>query len=199
MSLIQLIENNAEISDIASFLDGLSAEKRLEETRTLTKKQQEALYQKAQSSPPLTLDDFVPTTQPCKEVIHHGRNTLPLPAAIKLFEKRFCRPTTRENALFGYNEGITRGLIGPGYFVAKPCTEQWKELGSVVIDYFEVPEEAVVSTWPKVKANHQGLQVLVYHKTRDFMRRVSTHVSIGAAYKNDKPLGHYFILCREDS
>ena len=199
MSLIELIENNTEISEISSYLDGLDHVKRLEETRSLSKKQQELLYQKAEESPLLTLEDFVPTSTPCSEVIHYGRNTLPLPSPVKLFEKRFCRPNKRENALFGYNEGITRSLIGPGYFVAKPCTEQWKDLGSVVIDYFEVPDEDVVSSWPKVKANHQGLQVLVYHKTRDFMRKVSIHVSIGAAYKNDKPLGHYFILCRDDS
>ena len=30
------------------------------------------------------------------------------------------------------------------------------------------------------------------------MRRVSQHVSIGAAYKGEKPLDHYFTLCRED-
>jgi hypothetical protein len=25
---------------------------------------------------------------------------------------------------------------------------------------------------------------------------VSTHVSIGAAFKRDRPLDHYFVLCR---
>jgi hypothetical protein len=28
------------------------------------------------------------------------------------------------------------------------------------------------------------------------MRRVSAHVSIGAAFKRERPLDHYFILCR---
>jgi hypothetical protein len=47
-----------------------------------------------------------------------------------------------------------------------------------------------------VVPNEKGLQRNVYHQTRDFLRRVSSHVSIGAAYKNDDPLDHYFILCR---
>ena len=45
--------------------------------------------------------------------------------------------------------------------------------------------------------NTQGLQRFVYHRTRDFMRGVSAHVSIGAAYKVEKSLDHYFVLVRE--
>jgi hypothetical protein len=198
MSLSKMIENNAKFSEIAVFLDEISAEDRLQESRTLSRALQRSLYEIAKEATPLTLNDFVPSQEPCVEVIHYGRNTLPLPSSLKLFEKRFCRPKSREEALFGYNEGATRALIGPGYFVAKPCTEEWSELGSVVIDYFEVPAEDVVEGWPKVKRNNQGLQYLVYHQTRDFMRKVSKHITIGAAYKKDKPLGHYFILCRND-
>lgn len=199
MSLLKMIQNKAEISKIADFLDNLSHTKRREETRTLSRKNQEWLYQQAKESEPLQLKDFVPTEEPNIEVIHYGRNTLPLPSSLKLFEKRFCRPQQRTEALYGYNEGLTRPLIGPGYFVAKSCPPEWEELGSIVIDYFEVPNEPVVIGWPKIKRNNQGLQFLVYHQTRDFMRRVSSHVTIGAAYKKDKPLGHYFILCRNES
>jgi hypothetical protein len=39
--------------------------------------------------------------------------------------------------------------------------------------------------------------MFVYNNTRDFMRRVSQHVSIGTAYKGDKALGAWFVLCRE--
>ncbi|MAA78456.1 MAG: hypothetical protein CL916_04290 [Deltaproteobacteria bacterium] len=199
MSLLKMIQNEAEILKIASFLDSLSHTKRLAETRTLSRQNQEWLYQQAKTNEPLHLEAFVPTKTPNVEVIHYGRNTLPLPNALKLFEKRFCRPDKRENVLYGYNEGMTRPLIGPGYFVAKPCPTEWQNLGSIVIDYFEVPDEPVVEGWPRIKKNNQGLQFLVYHQTRDFMRRVSSHVTIGAAYKKDKPLGHYFILCRNES
>ena len=50
--------------------------------------------------------------------------------------------------------------------------------------------------WPRVVDNHWRLQRFVYDETRDFMRSVSAHVSIGAAYKREKPLDHYFVLCR---
>jgi hypothetical protein len=30
------------------------------------------------------------------------------------------------------------------------------------------------------------------------MRRLSRHVTIGAAYKGERPLDHYFVLVRED-
>ena len=35
-------------------------------------------------------------------------------------------------------------------------------------------------------------------QTRDFIRGVSEHVSIGAAYKKEKAMGVHFILCRDD-
>ena len=56
-----------------------------------------------------------------------------------------------------------------------------------------VPEEVGTSS----NANG-GTAFLVYHKTRDFMRGVSKHVSIGAAYKKEKPMGQFFILNRKD-
>jgi hypothetical protein len=44
--------------------------------------------------------------------------------------------------------------------------------------------------------NDWRLSRLVYHQTRDFLRRVSRDVSIGAAFKRERPLDHYFVLCR---
>ena len=136
------------------------------------------------------------------EVIHHGRNTLPLPTPFRLFQKRFCRPVGGEpGRLFGYNEGAARGFIGPGCFVAIPTEGReaaWVERGPVVIDYFQVPDGEVSAGWPKVVPNTRGLQFFIYNKTRDFMRKVSEHVSIGAAYKVEKSLGQFFILVRED-
>ena len=111
---------------------------------------------------------------------------------------RFARPEDGSARLFGYNEGATRAWIGPGFFVAVPTAGNaaWEERGAVVIDYFQVPDGPVPAGWPAVKRNDQGLQVLVYNGTRDFMRRVSREVSIGTAYKGEKKLDHYFTLCR---
>jgi hypothetical protein len=198
--LTNLIQGG-EIESIANYLDQLSASDRLAETRTLNRAQQRELYTLAEKAPPITLEHFVPTDRSdLSEVIHYGRNTLPLPGGLKLFEKRFCRPKSDVNRLYGYNEGSTRALIGPGYFVARSTSGQseWEARGALVVDYFQIPEGDVVQGWPTVVPNTRGIQYFVYNKTRDFMRRVSNHVSIGAAYKVEKALGHYFILCRED-
>ncbi|MEC8380825.1 MAG: hypothetical protein VXZ96_10915 [Myxococcota bacterium] len=201
-TLAEYIEKDTPIDEVGEFLDSLDHATRLAETQTLNRSQQRRLYDAAAQSQPLELAHFVPSDRADQtEVIHYGRNTLPLPSGLKRFEKRFCRPTDSSEQLFGYNEGATRKLIGPGYFVMHSTKDkpEWAKRGSLVVDYFQVPSSSVVSDWPKVVPNHKGLQVLVYHKTRDFMRGVSQHVSIGAAYKVEKPLGHYFILCRSDS
>jgi len=129
------------------------------------------------------------------EVIHDGLNTLALPHSLRRFQKRFCRPAVPGAAeLFGYNEGPLRRVIGPGYFVAsRPMDDAH---GGVMVDYFRVPEGEVADGWPPIVPNRKGLQRFVYDQTRDFLRRVCTHVSIGAAFKQDKPLDHYFVLSR---
>lgn len=194
----------AAIDAIAAFLDGLSHEERLAATRTLGRKEQRLLYGKAAAAPPVSLDAFVPKEAGAlAQVIHHGRNTLPLPGKHRLFQKRFCRPESesgsRHPRLFGYNEAPSKGLLGPGYFVAVETAgePEWEARGAVVVDYFQVPDGPVPAGWPRVVPNTEGLQFFVYNKTRDFMRRISSHVTIGAAYKKEKSLDHYFILCRE--
>jgi hypothetical protein len=200
-SLRDAIRGGSPLDALASLLDGLSHEARLAETRTLGRDDQRQLYRLAAAAPPLGLDDFVPASaRPRQEIIHHGRNTLPLPGPLRLFQKRFCRPDAGEGRLFGYNESPFKSTIGPGFFVAVPTAgnEAWEERGAVVVDYFQIPDGPVAEGWPRVVPNTRGLQRFVYHRTRDFMRRVSRHVTIGAAYKVEKSLDHYFILCRED-
>lgn len=201
MSLASLLaQPSPSLADIAAFLDAADFDTQLAETRTLGRAQQRKLYELAAEADPLTLDDFVGAdVAPLQPVRHHGTNTLPLPGAFRQFEKRFCRPESGGDRLFGYNHGATEGIIGPGYFVTIPTADhpEWVDRGAIVVDYFQVPDEPVVSGWPTVKPNSAGLQRLVYYQTRDFMRRVSSHVTIGAAYKVEKPLGHFFTLVRQ--
>ena len=200
MEFLELVEDEASrIEAIAEWLDAASPEERLVATRTLSRKAQRTLYGKAETA--MSLEDLVPSGRGDREqVIHHGWNTLPFPSSQRRFQKRFCRPAGESERLFGYNEAPARWLIGPGYFVT--CTTEgtvsWEERGGLVVDYFQVPDAPVVEGWPKVKANSKGLQFFVYHRTRDFMRKVSAHVSVGAAYKSENSLDHYFMLCRED-
>ncbi len=183
---------------LAAHLDSQSHAQRLRQVRGLCRCSQSRLWERVAAAPPLDLAFFVPEVLPDQqEVRHHGRNTLPL---FRNFEKRFCRPAGETGRLFGYNEGVTRAALGPGYFVVHPTAgnADWASRGAVVVDYYEVPDAPVAPGWPAVVDNSVGGQRLVYNGTRDFMRRVSAHVSIGRAYKGELRLPSYFVLCRED-
>jgi hypothetical protein len=196
--LTALIDDpHAGVDAIGRYLDELDSDARLHEVGALGRSRQRTLYDKAAHAPPIDFAHFVGDAGIREEVIHEGTNTLPLPPALRRFQKRFCRPD-RGDRLFGYNEGPTRRVIGPGYFVAIPTADRpaWSARGAVVVDYFQVPDGDVAASWPPVVDNHWRLQRFVYEATRDFMRRVSAHVSIGAAFKRERPLDHYFVLCR---
>ena len=192
-------DDTVSIEKIAEHLDRMTEPDRRAAVDALGRGDQRQLYRKAADAPPIDLEHFVPDEiGEVDPVTHLGKNTLPLPSSHRRFQKRFCRPDDQSARLFGYNEAPSRGLIGPGYFVALTTEEvpAWQLRGGVVIDYYQVPDGPVVEGWPQVVPNTQGLQRFVYNGTRDFMRRVSDHVSIGAAYKGEKALDHYFILCR---
>jgi hypothetical protein len=202
-TLIDLVDDaHTGIAAIEAHLDGLDSKARWREVKRLDRAHQRALYEKAAHARPIDLAHLVGDARPREEVIHDGLNTLPIPAAWKRFQKRFCRPAdSRVARLFGYNEGPTRRVIGPGFFVALPTADrpQWSARGGIVVDYFQVPDGAVAEGWPEVVANDWRLQRFVYDQTRDFLRRVSRHVSIGAAFKRERPLDHYFVLCRREA
>ena len=194
MSLSKLILEETSLSDIAAWLDEQTPENRLNETRSLNKSQQRTLFEKCKDTQPLTVEYFCGDVN--QEIIHEGKNSLP---AFTLFQKRFVR--LDDDRVIGYNHASTMSLIGPGYFVLKETkdTPEWIEHGSVVVDYYEVLDgnTAIPTSWPKIKGNHQGLQMFVYNNMHDFMRKVSTHVSIGSAFKKGKSIDSYFLLCRQ--
>lgn len=197
--LTNLVDDpHAGVDEIGSYLDRLDATARWDEVGALGRARQRTLFDKAAHSRAIDFAHFVGDAPARQEVIHDGVNTLPVLPALRRFQKRFCRPTGAGARLFGYNEGPTRRLIGPGYFVAIPTADRpaWSARGAVVVDYFQIPDGDVAEGWPRVVDNHWRLQRFVYEATRDFMRRVSTHVSIGAAFKRERPLDHYFVLCR---
>jgi hypothetical protein len=192
-------DERADIAAIAGYLDGLGGDERWREVSGLGRSAQRMLYEKAAHAEPIDLAHFVGAAGAREEVVHDGVNTLPLPRPLRRFQKRFCRPEgDAERRLFGYNEGPTRRVIGPGFFVAVPTAPRpaWSARGAIVVDYFQVPDGPVADSWPRVVDNSWRLQRFVYFETRDFMRRVSQHVSIGAAFKRERPLDHYFVLAR---
>jgi hypothetical protein len=197
-----LADPTAPMAAISALLDDASPADRRAALFSLNGKQQSALYDRAAQSPTLTLADLVPPSlSPKQEVVHFGQNTLPV---FRAFEKRMCRAASGD-AIYGYNEGFTRRFIGPGYFVAVATgtandgAPTWRERGGVVVDYFRVPDGngVVVDGWPAVVPNERGLQRFVFRGMRDYLRKVSTHASIGAAYQGEKSFNSWFVLVRD--
>lgn len=194
-----LRDDRAPMTDISRLLDEASADARRAALFSLSRAQQQALYERAAQSAPLTLDDLVPSPVPRVAVVHHGKNSLPI---FRRFEKQMCR-ADEGRRLFGFNEGFTRRFIGPGYFVAVETgsaadgAPSWRERGGIVVDYFRVPAAAVAPGWPAVVDNSVGLQRFVFRGMRDYLRRVSAHASIGAAFKGETPFHSWFVLCRD--
>ena len=202
MQLTELLERQVtRIAEITEWFADRPFLERREALFGLDRAGQRRLYAVAAQAEAIDLADLVPgTTADRTEVRHHGRNTLPVLKSFRTFEKRFCRPSDGTARLFGYNEGASVKWFGPGYFVAYTARENpvWTARGDVVVDYFQVPDQAVVETWPPVIPNEKGLQRLVFSGTRDFLRRVTDGVTIGAAYKGERALDHYFVLVRDD-
>ena len=217
MTLRELISQRARISEVASYLDALSDDVRILEANSLPRRAQALLFDMAADAPPLRLTHFVPDDVPAQRAVHHpGRNTVPVPTYFKHFQKRFAKSARPDHAGLagGYNHS-NAFFIRPGYFVAyetdgahvppdkSAVQKEWYARGPVVIDYFLVPEGwALPEGWPRVVPNSVGLQRLVYHRTRDFMRGVSRHVSIGRAAtedrRDDRNLDFWFTLVREE-
>ncbi len=181
-----------DIDRLAAALDAMAEVDRVALVRTWDGKFQRRLWD-ACARGKTTLADFVPPgTPPGVAIIHAGRNSLPV---FKTFEKHFCVAADRPDALYGYNEGATRALIGPGYYVAR----EFPERGEVGVDYMQVPPEdsKLPAGWPSIKSNESGLQRFVYANMIDYMRKVSAHVTIGRAYKGGTvELPHTFLLVR---
>ncbi|MBX3276047.1 MAG: hypothetical protein KF729_37695 [Sandaracinaceae bacterium] len=202
--LSSLIRGEASIADIAAYLDGLDAAPRAAEANALARAEQARLFDKAADAPPIGVEHFVPRGLPDLTPVHHpGRNTIMTLPYFQRFEKRFARAADGSGRLFGYNAS-NAWFVTPGYFVAYETREHasWAERGGVVVDYHQVPDADVPAGWPRVVDNGKGLQRLVYHLTRDFMRQVSRHVSIGRASREDERgdrlLDYWFTLCRQD-
>jgi hypothetical protein len=200
-SLRALLRNpSAPMAEVSALLDGADGAARRDALFSLSGREQQALYERAAASAPLTLEDLVPKGVPAlTPVIHAGKNSLPV---FREFEKRMCRPDDGTARVYGYNEGFTRAFIGPGYFVAYPTglatdlAPGWASRGGVVVDYFQVPQTPVVAGWPRVMPNERGLQRFVFRGMRDYLRKVSRHASIGAAWRGEVNFNSWFVLCR---
>jgi hypothetical protein len=198
-SVNQYFENGVcKFPELSAYFDGLDQDARIKEALSLNASQQKMLWEGAKGSEKLDLDYFVPpNVEPLKEVVHWGKNSLPV---FSLFKKVMCR-ASNSSAVGGYNVASTGWLVGNGYFVTRETSEGEADNQGVVVDYLQAPTEKVEG-WPKIKMCDEKLGRFVYAGNYDYMRRVSKHVSIGRAKKakapNDKWMPNWFVLCRED-
>ena len=179
---------------VAAHLDALSHGQRVAAIEEIDASQQKALWAASKGFAKITIENIVPSNlPPMREVIHWGRNTLPI---FKLFQKRFCRPddpaAARAGELWGYNEQTFGLFTGPGYFVAYDLPG-----GEVLVDYTRLPPRGA-DGWPEVIPNSARLSRFIYNGTKDTLRGVSRHVTIGRAARDGKDMPNWFVLCRED-
>jgi len=180
--------------EVARCLDDMTHAERVRAIRAAGRAEQRRLYEAARGFRSLALTDMVAPEVPALATVrHYGKNTLP---AFTHFEKRFCRPADadpqRPDRLYGFNEGPTRRLVGPGYFVLRPDPAH----GELLVDYNLVPPERP-RDWPGLRRNEVGLSRFVYGYMIDTLRGVSRHVTIGSAARKGRDLGSWFLLCRE--
>jgi hypothetical protein len=182
------------VARISSSLDEMDAASRLWTVLSIKPAEQRTLWELFKDQAP-DADFFVPSgLDPLVEVIHHGKNTLP---THNFFQKRFCRADDDSGDLYGYNHQSWSGITGPGYFVAHSSEDEKDAPSAYVIDYTRIPPKKADS-WPKILPNEAKLGRFVYAGMKDYMRKVSEHVSIGRAHKGGKAMNAWFILCRED-
>lgn len=194
MDVTILLEPKIDLERLAEVLDGLGHEGRVHATRTWTRKQKKALFEAAKGFKPIDLDFLVPSSVGnLVEVIHEGHNTLPL---FSHFQKRFVRLDPGEDfPVGGYNHQSMQAFTGPGYFgVTKG---EGEHEGELVIDYAKIPKNKPES-WPEIRKNDGLIGGIVNGGMVDYLRALSTHVSIGVAYKNGKHRGQWFALVRKD-
>jgi hypothetical protein len=196
MDLRNLIDTHLDVARLSIDLDDLGHFGRLWSVRQWTRRQMATLWEALLDFRPTTLDDFVPAaTAPLVEVIHYGKNSLPMATR---FEKRFCRPQTAgEAALVGFNAQSFSALTGPGYFVAHPATSD-AGVAEVAFDYTVTATEKVPS-WPPIQPSSRYLGRWVYAGSVDIVRALSTHVTIGRVRQNGTWKDTWFVLVRQDT
>jgi hypothetical protein len=185
-----LAEPAIDVAALGRWLDGLDEASRVAATVSMTPREQARLFDAAQGVRALSLDHFVPQGVPPLETVRHaGKNSIKV---ISRFEKRFCRPEPDAMVLWGYNESpwAVQRVAGPGYFVCYAIGA-----GEALIDYCEVPP-GKPDAWPAVVSNSVGITKYIFGGTKDTMRGISDHVSIGRAARAGEWMDNWFVLCR---
>lgn len=177
---------------LAQHLDALTPEARLAQTLALGASAQARLFDLVEGARRFTLDELAPqTATPLTGVRHEGRNSMLL---FTRFAKIFAvpdEPTKAATERWGFNatSALVTTTVGPGYFVT---IQQGDE---VLVDYTRLPPKPLLGA-PAILPNEARLSRFVYNQTKDVVRGVSHHVSIGRAWRGTRRLDNWFVLCR---
>jgi len=187
-----------DLPGLAESLRGLDVQARIAATRALTKDDQMKLWSACEGRV-VRATDFVPEHVPDgREVIHFGKNTLPI---FSHFQKRFVRaagPSAQPGHVYGYNwNTFNWTTAGPGYFIGHPDPVNPDVYG---LDYYQLPPKDAVlgADWPRMRRNEVGLQRFIYRHMIDFMRKVTDGVTIGRAWRSGLVTDNFFVLVRDD-
>lgn len=187
-NLRDLLKSGAPWQQIQRHLDALDLSERLRQVLMVKRSGVKALYDRFESAPPATVDEFVPPSTTGKTVIYEGRNSLLL---FSRFQKRFFR--TESGVVVGYNHQTWQFITGPGYFVVQAADGKPPVPSELYIDYITEPP-TIPEGWPAYKPNSRGFSRGVYFNMHDYMRRVATGVYVGKAYRAGEDIDAHFSL-----
>lgn len=183
-----------DVESLRQGLLGMNVKARTAAVRVLGKADQARLWEACEGRE-TTAEDFVPAHVPMgREIIHYGKNSLPV---FSCFQKRFAR-AEKPDTVYGYNwNGLGWTTAGPGYFIGHHDPAMGGAFG---LDYHHLPpsDAALPAGWPAMRANEIGLQRFIYAKMIDYMRKVVDGVTIGRAWRQGVVSDNYFVLVRED-
>ncbi|MBX3230170.1 MAG: hypothetical protein KIT84_24945 [Labilithrix sp.] len=192
MDVQKFLEPTVNVERLVEILDGLGHEGRIHTTRTWSKKEMSRIFDAVKGHRPIDVDYVVPISEPLVEVQHDLHNALGLPGK---FQKRFAKIAGDPSVVVGFNVQPYTAFAGPGYFTASKGEGEHE--GELVIEYTKIPKEKPEG-WPKIVENAGLIPGIVYGGMTDYLRGISTHVSIGKAFKGGKPRGEWFALVRRD-
>jgi hypothetical protein len=180
-----LVKKRAPAAEIAAHLDALAPAARVEECMGLPGNLQSTLFELARGHSALDVEAFVGT--PCVTAIYELKNNLPV---FNISQKRFYRP--EEGEIVGYNHttGLAATFAGPGYFFAVNGDD-----GELVFDYTRLPT-LQPDGWPEIRPNTGLIPGMTYGNMLDYVRQVSAHTVIGAAFRHGKSRNAFFLLTR---
>lgn len=180
-----LVQGGASATKIADHLDALTPQARVDECLALPGKLQPALFDLVKGQGELTIDDFVGATG--ETVIYELKNNLPV---FNISQKRFYKPSEGEVVGYNHTTGVAARFAGPGYFFAGNSSD-----GELVFDYTRLPT-LQPEGWPEIRPNTGLIPGMTYGNMLDYVRRVSRHTVIGAAFRNGKSRNAWFLLTR---